>query len=122
MKRLVLVAAAVAAAFGLGNAFAAEERTQLAPEPPAGMAVATFAAGCFWCVEPPFDKTEGVVSTTSGYTGGTVAGATYRRVRAGGPGPNEGVRAVSDPAKGSYAKLLDAFWQNGEPLDGAAQF
>jgi peptide-methionine (S)-S-oxide reductase len=120
MKRLCLVAVLAAA---LASASArAEERTQLAPEPPAGMAVATFAAGCFWCVEPPFDKLEGVVSTTSGYTGGHVAGATYREVGRGATGHTEAVRVVYDPAKVAYPKLLDVYWKNVDLLDGDGQF
>ena len=120
MKRIPLVIAALAA-LGL-SALAADERTQLAPEPPAGMAVATFAAGCFWCVEPPFDKLDGVVSTTSGYTGGHVAGATYKEVGRGGTGHTEAVRVVYDPNKVGYQKLVDVFWRNVDPLDGGGQF
>lgn len=92
-------------------------------EPPAvGLAVATFAGGCFWCMEPPFDKTEGVVSTTSGYTGGTKPGATYEQVSAGSTGHREAVRVVYDPAKVGYAKLLDVYWHNIDPVDAKGQF
>jgi len=120
MQRLCLVAALAAA---LASASVrAEERTQLAPEPPAGMAVATFAAGCFWCVEPPFDKLEGVVSTTSGYTGGHVPGATYKEVGRGNTGHTEAVRVVYDPGKVAYPKLVDVFWRNVDLLDGGGQF
>ena len=122
MKRISLVVAALATALGLAGAFAADERTQAAPEPPAGMAVATFAAGCFWCVEPPFDKLDGVVSTTSGYTGGHVAGATYKEVGRGGTGHTEAVRIVYDPSKVGYQKLVDVFWRNVDPLDAHGQF
>lgn len=121
MKRIPLLAAALAFV-GLGGAFAAEERTELAPEPPAGMAVATFAAGCFWCVEPPFDKLEGVVSTTSGYTGGHAAGPSYKQVSRGGTGHTEAVRVVYDPGKVGYDKLVDVFWRNVDLLDGDGQF
>jgi peptide-methionine (S)-S-oxide reductase len=98
------------------------ERTQEAAPPAAGLAVATFAGGCFWCMEPPFDKTEGVVSTTSGYTGGHKAGATYEQVTAGGTGHYEAVRVVYDPQKVSYDKLLDVFWRNVDPVDAGGQF
>jgi peptide-methionine (S)-S-oxide reductase len=100
----------------------ADERTQAAPPPPAGMAVATFAGGCFWCMEPPFDKVAGVVSTTSGYTGGTKVGATYREVSAGGTGHAEAVRVVYDPTKVSYGNLVAVFWHNVDPVDAGGQF
>ena len=96
--------------------------TRQAEQPTAGLAVATFAGGCFWCMEPPFDKTEGVVSTTSGYTGGTKAGATYEQVTSGGTGHYEAVRVVYDPQKVSYDKLLDVFWRNVDPVDAGGQF
>lgn len=122
MTRPRLLALLAALALGLAGPAQADEPTKLAPAPPPGMSVATFAAGCFWCVEPPFDKTEGVVSTTSGYTGGQLAGATYRQVSAGGTGHTEAVRVVYDPAKVPYGKLLEVYWQNVDPLDGAGQF
>jgi len=96
--------------------------THQAEVPAPELAVATFAGGCFWCMEPPFDKTEGVVSTTSGYTGGQKAGATYEEVSAGGTGHKEAVRVVYDPQKVSYAKLLDVFWRNVDPVDARGQF
>ena len=100
----------------------ADEPTQAAPPPPAGMAVATFAGGCFWCMEPPFDKLPGVISTTSGYTGGTKVGATYREVSAGNTGHAEAVRIVYDPAKVSYGNLVAVFWRNVDPVDAGGQF
>jgi peptide-methionine (S)-S-oxide reductase len=121
MTRLALLLAALVGALGLSLA-AAEEPTKRAEAPGPGLAVATFAAGCFWCVEPPYDKTAGVVSTTSGYTGGTVAGATYRQVGMGGTGHTEAVRVVYDPAKVGYDKLLEVYWKNVDPLDAKGQF
>ena len=121
MKRASLIVVALAA-LGLGGAFAADERTQLAPEPAAGLAVATFAGGCFWCMEPPFDKLDGVVSTTSGYTGGKTVGPTYKEVSGGGTGHAEAVQVVYDPNKVEYKKLVDVFWKNVDPLDAHGQF
>jgi len=121
MTRLAVLLAALAGALGLSLA-AADEPTKRAEAPGPGLAVATFAAGCFWCVEPPYDKTEGVVSTTSGYTGGKVAGATYRQVGMGGTGHAEAVRVVYDPAKVGYDKLLEIYWKNVDPLDAKGQF
>ena len=91
------------------------------PEKP-GLAVATFASGCFWCTESDFDKVRGVVSTTSGYTGGTVANPTYRQVSSGGTGHAESVYVVFDPAVVSYETLLDHFWHNVDPFVAHRQF
>ncbi len=87
-----------------------------------GLEAATFAGGCFWCVESDFDYVPGVVSTTSGYTGGDLVDPTYKRVSAGGTGHREAVRIVYDPTKTSYAKLLDVFWRSVDPTDGGGQF
>src|SRR5438552_5545442 len=85
-------------------------------------ATATFAGGCFWCMQPPFEKLEGVVSTTVGYTGGQTKNPTYEQVSAGGTGHAESVQIVYDPRKVSYEKLLDVFWHNVDPLTPEAQF
>ncbi len=114
---------ALGALSGVGaGAAVAQGSTRKAEPPAAGLAVATFAGGCFWCMEPPFDRLEGVVSTTSGYTGGTVAGPSYEQVSAGGTGHVEAVRVVYDPAKVDYRTLLEVFWRNVDPLDAAGQF
>jgi peptide-methionine (S)-S-oxide reductase len=89
--------------------------------PPAA-AKATFAGGCFWCVEADFDKVEGVISTTSGYIGGRSANPSYEEVSHGGTGHAEAVEIVYDPAKVSYQKLLDVFWHNVDPLAKDRQF
>jgi peptide-methionine (S)-S-oxide reductase len=85
-------------------------------------AVATFAGGCFWCVEADFDKVGGVISTTSGYIGGKVDKPTYEQVSAGITGHTEAVEIVFDPAKVSYQQLLDVFWRNHDPLAKDRQF
>ena len=85
-------------------------------------ALATFAGGCFWCVEADFDKVKGVISTTSGYTGGRTANPTYEQVSHGGTGHAEAVEIAYDPAQVSYEKLLDAFWHNIDPLAKDRQF
>jgi peptide-methionine (S)-S-oxide reductase len=86
------------------------------------LAKATFAGGCFWCMEPPFDKLDGVISTTSGYTGGQTKNPSYEEVSSGGTGHAESVEIVFDPAKISYTQLLDVFWHNIDPLTPDAQF
>ena len=97
--------------------------TQLrAAEIPEGMAVATFAGGCFWCMESPFDKIDGVLSTTSGYTGGHVANPTYEMTSSGKTGHAEAVEVVYDPTKVSYEKLLDVYWHNIDPTTPNRQF
>ncbi len=84
--------------------------------------VAIFAGGCFWCMEPPYDKIEGVLSTTAGYTGGHVANPTYRQVSSGGTGHAEAVRITYNPDKVSYARLLVVFWHNIDPVAVDRQF
>jgi peptide-methionine (S)-S-oxide reductase len=108
--------------------FAALTPAQQAPAPqpaPAaapGTAKAVFAGGCFWCVESDFDKVPGVISTTSGYTGGRVANPSYEQVAAKGTGHYEAVEIVFDPARVSYAQLLEHFWRTIDPTDPDGQF
>lgn len=94
--------------------------------PPAADKVATesaiFAGGCFWCMEPPFDKLAGVISTTSGYIGGKLVDPDYEQVSAGGTGHAEAVKVVFDPAKVSYKQLLDVYWHNIDPFAIDRQF
>jgi len=84
--------------------------------------VATFAGGCFWCMEPPFDALDGVISTTSGYTGGHVADPTYKQVSSGGTGHAEALQIVYDPSRVSYETLLQVFWKNIDPTTRDRQF
>jgi peptide-methionine (S)-S-oxide reductase len=86
------------------------------------LAMATFASGCFWCTESDFDKVPGVVSTTSGYTGGKVTTPTYQQVSAGGTGHVESVQVVFNPAVVSYERLLDVYWHNVDPFNASGQF
>src|SRR6185369_8488108 len=83
---------------------------------------ATFAGGCFWCMEPAFDSLKGVISVTSGYTGGKKENPSYKEVSAGGTGHAESVEIVYDPAVISYQKLLDIFWHNIDPIAVNRQF
>ena len=110
MLRRTFIAACLLAAAVTGAA--AQDKT----------AKAIFAGGCFWCVEADFDKVPGVISTTSGYIGGTVKNPTYQQVSGGTTGHAEAVEIVYDPAKVTYAKLLDTFWHNIDPLAKDKQF
>jgi peptide-methionine (S)-S-oxide reductase len=89
---------------------------------PKTQARATFAGGCFWSVEAAFDKVKGVQSTTSGFAGGKEPNPTYEQVASGRTGHAEVVQVVFDPAKVTYAKLLEAFWKNVDPFDAGGQF
>lgn len=94
----------------------------LAAQTKAPTSIAIFAGGCFWCMEKPFDETPGVISTTSGYTGGTKKNPTYEEVSAGSTGHTEAIKIVYDPNKVSYEKLLSIFWKNIDPTTKDKQF
>lgn len=85
-------------------------------------ATAVFAGGCFWCMEPPFDALNGVLSTTSGYAGGAAANPTYAQVSAGGTGHAEAVKVVYDPDTVAYERLLEVYWHAVDPFSGDGQF
>ena len=131
-QRLILIAALVIAAgyVWLRGGFVGITDMSAQSTPPAaasqverqGQAVATFASGCFWCTEADFDKVRGVISTTSGYTGGKVPNPTYRQVSSGSTGHAEAVRVVFDPAVVSYEQLLESFWHNVDPFVANRQF
>ena len=93
-----------------------------AQAPSAGLAKAVFAAGCFWCTEEAMDKVPGVISTTSGYMGGSKKTPTYEEVSSGTTGHTEVVQVVYDPTKVSYERLLEQFWVNHDPTVKDRQF
>lgn len=88
----------------------------------AGQAEATFAGGCFWCMEPPFEALPGVISVVSGYTGGRTKNPSYEDVSSGMTGHAEAVRIVYEPSKVSFEQLLEVFWHNIDPLTPDQQF
>jgi peptide-methionine (S)-S-oxide reductase len=115
MTRLLLGLVFVLAAAGLAGAQSAQKSQPR-------QAVATFAGGCFWCLESDFDPVPGVISTVSGYIGGTVKNPTYQQVSAGGTRHAEAVEITYDPSKVTYAQLLDHFWRNVDPTQKDGQF
>lgn len=100
----------------------AQTATASAPANAAGTATAVFAGGCFWCVESDFDKVPGVLSTLSGYTGGTLANPSYEQVSAKTTGHAEAVKIVYDPKRVSYRQLVDYFWRTIDPTTKDRQF
>ncbi len=98
------------------------ENMQVSAEMNQTSAIAVFAGGCFWCMEPPFDKLEGVISTTSGYTGGHTENPTYKKVSSNATGHYEALQVTYDPSKVDYTTLLNVFWHNIDPLDANGQF
>jgi len=116
MKRLLLLALSL---FTM-PALAANPATM--PSSDQQYETAIFAGGCFWCMEPPFDKLNGVVSTTSGYTSGHKENPSYKEVSAGITGHTEAIQIIFDPNKISYAELLKVFWRNIDPLAVDRQF
>ena len=91
-------------------------------EPAAGQEVATFAGGCFWCMVAPFVDLPGVISVSSGYSGGKLPNPTYEQVSTGTTGHAEAVQIVFDPKRVSYDKLLSVFWRSIDPTNAAGQF
>jgi len=87
-----------------------------------GLRIATFAGGCFWCMEGPFEKLTGVVSVTSGFTDGAELNPTYSQVSSGTTGHTEAIQVVFDPQKITYAQLVDVFWHNIDPTVENRQF
>jgi peptide-methionine (S)-S-oxide reductase len=112
MTRIVMIISLLLLPLHLGQVARATAATEMA----------TFAGGCFWCMEAPFDKLPGVVSVTPGYAGGQTRNPTYEEVSAGGTGHAEVVQIVFDPSKTSYTKLLDVFWRNIDPTAKDRQF
>ena len=100
----------------------AESRSPAPVEVPADAAVATFAGGCFWCMEPPFEKLDGVYEVTAGYAGGSEPNPTYEDVSSGRTGHAEAIQVRYDPARVSYQTLLDVFWRQIDPTDSGGQF
>lgn len=98
--------------------------SQMSQEAKAQTKTAVFAGGCFWCLEPPFDKLKesGVLDTIVGYTGGETDNPTYEQISSGKTGHKEVIKVVYDSQKISYQELLDVFWKNIDPFDGIGQF
>jgi peptide-methionine (S)-S-oxide reductase len=109
-------------ALACSAAFSANVLAQAKPAAPPAYAKATFAGGCFWCMEEVYEKIPGVISAVSGYMGGRTKNPTYEQVSTGGTGHAEVVQVEYDPRKVSYEKLLDAFWHNVDPTQRDAQF
>jgi peptide-methionine (S)-S-oxide reductase len=113
-----LAAVLLAGTAALASAQSAPGSTPAAP----ATSKAIFAGGCFWCVEADFDKVDGVLSTTSGYIGGTAANPTYEQVSSKRTGHAEAVEIVFDPRKVTYEKLVDYFWHTIDPTTKDRQF
>jgi peptide-methionine (S)-S-oxide reductase len=107
---------------GLGQHVSAQGPSAAGGTAAPGSAKAVFAGGCFWCVESDFDKVPGVLSTTSGYTGGRTLNPTYEQVSSNNTGHAEVVQIVFDPAKVSYAQLVEHFWRTIDPTTKDQQF
>ncbi len=119
MRKWTLLGLATLAVFLLSEGTMEAKNKVTVPE---GFEVATFAGGCFWCMEPPFDKVDGVVSTISGYIGGEKKNPTYKEVCSGTTGHTEAVQVVYDPKKVSYEELLKVYWRNIDPTTPNRQF
>ena len=117
---IALTAGIVASSLAFFSSAGAEDRRL--EDPPARVATAVFAGGCFWCVEADFDKVDGVVETISGYTGGSLENPSYRKVTQGNTGHYEAVKVTYDPSKVSYDELASYFVRHIDPTDDKGQF
>jgi peptide methionine sulfoxide reductase msrA/msrB len=122
MLRLVAAWIGFAVVFTTGTAHSAPEKEPSMAEKSGETKTATFAGGCFWCVESDFEKVDGVIEAVSGYTGGRVENPTYEQVSSGDTGHLEAVQVVYDPSKIGYEELLDVFWRHVDPTDPGGQF
>lgn len=120
MKKLLITFLVVLSCYAIASTESDADKTSEANTQ--NHAVATFAGGCFWCMEPPFDKLKGVISTTSGYMGGHVDQPTYKQVSRGNSGHTEVLQIAYDPSIVSYETLLKTFWKNIDPTDAGGQF
>jgi peptide-methionine (S)-S-oxide reductase len=114
-RRILFLLITIVAVFALAGQAIAQDTSE-------DTAKATFAGGCFWCMEPPYDELDGVVSTVSGYAGGDVEDPTYQEVVRGNTGHLEVMQVTYDPEEVSYEELLEVFWRNIDPVDGGGQF
>jgi peptide methionine sulfoxide reductase msrA/msrB len=121
VKRFCLIGFA-AIILTAGAAALAVKGTSMSEPKNSELKKATFAGGCFWCMQPPYDKLKGVVSTRVGYTGGRVENPTYEQVSSGKTGHAEAVEILFDPSETTYEELLDVFWQNIDPTSLNRQF
>ncbi|MBN1830833.1 MAG: peptide-methionine (S)-S-oxide reductase MsrA [Deltaproteobacteria bacterium] len=123
MKIASIILIFLAMFFGPQDALSLENREEKTmSEKDKNLERATFAGGCFWCVESDFEKVEGVTEVISGYTGGHKENPTYKQVSAGGTGHLEAVQVVYDPSKVTYSELLEVFWRHVNPTDSGGQF
>lgn len=126
MKTIVLIAIMITVGIiflGFQKSNTQQEKMDIAMQKEQkALSEATFAGGCFWCVESDFEKFDGVVEAISGYVGGHTANPNYKEVSAGGTGHAEAVRVLYDPQKITYNELLDIFWQHIDPTDVGGQF
>lgn len=124
-KPLVFLSLTIVCILGVFFAYAGQNGSGTTSTPNSSVnenAVAIFAGGCFWCMEPPFDKIDGVLSTISGYTDGHKENPGYKEVSSGTTGHTEAIQITYDPAKVSYEKLLEVFWKNIDPVTPNRQF
>ena len=121
---LLIITGAFAVGFQSYNKHSTENEGEVTimKEKTSNLRTATFAGGCFWCVESDFEKVDGVAEVISGYTGGQKENPTYEEVSAGGTGHVEAVQVLYDPKKVSYKELLDVFWRHVDPTDPGGQF
>ncbi len=124
MRKGIILAVAIAmlAAAGLAGQGKSPAPAKAGKAAEGKLETATFAGGCFWCMQPPFDKTRGVVSTVVGYTGGKEKNPTYEQVSSGRTGHRESIQVTFDPAQVTYEQLVDVFWHNINPTQADGQF
>ena len=123
MMAIVLMALALASCASAPGEVQVSADNQITAAPaPEGLAYATFAGGCFWCIQPPYDQVDGVEDVVVGYTGGHTENPTYQDVLSGDTGHYEAVQLTYDPAKVNYEDLLEVFWRQIDPTDAGGQF